>query len=194
MAETNTSLAKAGDLLTEARIRSGLSGRKAATRAQISETRWRQIVTGVTRVAKVDRETVTTMDTLARMALAVNLDPATVLKAADITATEQELADAIRRWEQGVRVSELADARDHHAPEEYEPSGLETTMANSVLDDIFSRGEAVSTRVRSVRRINIDLTSFAPSDLSDLEWENLKLEVQTAATRAMRLWLAERES
>lgn len=96
-----------GSLLEEARRTMGISGREAARRAGISESRWRGII----------RDGTAPIRTVVAMALAVNADPAEALDAADaptssegikaIVAELQARADA--RTATGGAVSGLAE-------------------------------------------------------------------------------------
>lgn len=74
-------LSTAGQALRAARTsrRPALSFRRAAARAGLSETRWRQIEQGYELRAGVKVPVSTTVDTLGRMAAAVGLDPAAVV-------------------------------------------------------------------------------------------------------------------
>lgn len=73
--------AAVGNALRAARTgrRPILSGRKAAARAGMSETRWRQIEQGYELRAGVKVPVSTTADTLCRMAAAVGLDAAKIV-------------------------------------------------------------------------------------------------------------------
>ncbi|WP_019548420.1 helix-turn-helix domain-containing protein [Streptomyces sulphureus] len=62
-----------GTLLKDALLRSGLSQRKAAERAGISETRWRQIVAGYQRVGGQEVAVTAPAETIARMALVLDV-------------------------------------------------------------------------------------------------------------------------
>lgn len=71
-----------GKVIDEARRRAGLSARKAAEQAGISEGRWRQIVNGYQPAGRGQVVTVEGPDdTVARMAQAVGVSPAELRKA-----------------------------------------------------------------------------------------------------------------
>jgi hypothetical protein len=69
-----------GDLIRIAQKEAGLSARQAAVLADISESRWRQIVSGVQRVSGGDARVRGPAETVARMARAVRLTPERLAK------------------------------------------------------------------------------------------------------------------
>jgi hypothetical protein len=75
-------------LIKEAARRARLSGREAARRAEISETRWRQIVNGYQDVGGVRIAVIAPDDTLARMAHVVGLTPGQLRQAGRAAAAE----------------------------------------------------------------------------------------------------------
>jgi hypothetical protein len=75
MSEERPSPLPEGELIKLAQIEAGMSARQAAELADISESRWRQIVSGVQRVSRNDARVEGPAVTVARMARAVGLTP-----------------------------------------------------------------------------------------------------------------------
>jgi uncharacterized OsmC-like protein len=103
-----------GALLEEARINVlRISASEAARRAQMSESRWRQVVTGVQRKAGGSVPVNPTDRTVVAMACATGVDPAEALKAAGRSGISQEsiaaIVDEIRQPAPGARLDGLAD-------------------------------------------------------------------------------------
>lgn len=71
-----------GRMLEEAREAIGISGREAARRATITDTRWRQVVSGIQARGDKTSPARPRPQTVVAMALAVDVDPAAALKAA----------------------------------------------------------------------------------------------------------------
>ena len=69
-----------------------ISGREAARRANITEARWRQVVTGVQSRAGVRVPVRPKAITVVAMALAVQIDPAEALAAAGMARTSADVA------------------------------------------------------------------------------------------------------
>lgn len=116
-----------GDLLDRARIALGISQREAARRADISEGRWRQVVTGVQRQGGVSIPVNPKPSTLVAMARAVEADvdavfdaaglaapddrPATNTKAATMADLQQQVEELRDRLEEVARRQERFDER-----------------------------------------------------------------------------------
>jgi len=82
-----------GELLEEARKTVlHLSAREAARRAGVSESRWRQVVTGVQTKAGATVPVRPTARTVVAMALAVQVDPAIALDKAGLAVSDTGLA------------------------------------------------------------------------------------------------------
>lgn len=99
-------------LIAAALKRSGLSGRKAAERAGISEGRWRQIVNGYqTPSAKIQIPVIAPPDTLARMAQVVKVTPEQLEEAGRRDAAEvlRELGEYKEPTESDPTISEIAE-------------------------------------------------------------------------------------
>ncbi|MGW4731753.1 hypothetical protein ACWEQC_21765 [Streptomyces shenzhenensis] len=75
-------------LIKQALLRARLSGREAAKRAKLSETRWRQIVNGYQDVGGVRVAVIAPDETLVRMAEAVGLTSDQLRQAGRSTAAE----------------------------------------------------------------------------------------------------------
>lgn len=104
-----------GLLLAESLRRSGLSQRKAAALAGITEGRWRQIVTGFQGVGGVRAPVTGPADTLARMALAVGVDADDLANAgrpdaADVLRSLPPLGSAPSVLDRLVKVRDDLDA------------------------------------------------------------------------------------
>jgi len=89
-----------GQLIAAALKAAGISAREAARRADISEVRWRQIVSGVQTVSGQPVPVVGPADTVARMARAVGLTSDAFMDVRDDVMTamlKDEAAEAERR-------------------------------------------------------------------------------------------------
>ena len=103
---TTEELSPAGQLLEAAR--GSMSKREAARRADISEGRWRQIVTGVQRMGKGNViPTTTKPETLTAMARAVRADVHAVLTAAGFEPPKKDSSDGV-----GAGADDDADEED----------------------------------------------------------------------------------
>ena len=85
-----------GTLLSGARQQLRLSGRAAAKRAGLSESRWRQLEAGIYLVEGEPRPVTAPPDTVLRAADAVGLDPRRALLAAGFAPDEHLLDDELR--------------------------------------------------------------------------------------------------
>ncbi|WP_196249236.1 helix-turn-helix domain-containing protein [Rhodococcoides fascians] len=100
-----------GDHIRRARQAMSLSLRKAADRAGISDSRWRQIEKGVQRRNGVDYPAVTTAETLVSIADAVELDAKELL---EIAGFPPEQADVVTRTPPAAK-SNVIDLNDFPA-------------------------------------------------------------------------------
>ena len=118
----------AADLIEKARVSRGISVRKAARVAGLSEGRWRQIAKGYQQVTSAVRAPVNAPpETLARMARAVGLPRAAMEEAgaAEVVAAMEALEQTQTRVDRGSSLAEVAnqahytmaalDAGDHTA-------------------------------------------------------------------------------
>ncbi len=86
-----------GELLEHARERVlHISARRAADRAGISGTRWRQVVTGVAWRGGEPTAVRSTPRTVVAMALAVEVDPAEALRAAELDVAPEAVEAIVR--------------------------------------------------------------------------------------------------
>lgn len=102
-----------GQLLEQAREHvHHISVREAARRAHVSDTRWRQVVTGVQTKASGRVPVNPTARTVVAMALAVGVDAGDALRAAGLEATDEAIA------------AMTAEARGPQADKGAAPAGL----------------------------------------------------------------------
>lgn len=99
-----------GTLLRQAREARGLSKRRAAHIAGVSESRWRQVESGVQVKNGQAQPAVTTPDTLVRMGNAVGLDPAELLEIAGYPAETAEHVQARIEQEDGGKSGHRSEA------------------------------------------------------------------------------------
>lgn len=96
-------LSPLGQLLETARATLGISGREAARRANITETRWRQVVRGTQTRAGGQQVTANPKPiTVVAMALAVNADPTEALQAAGLDATPSVVSRLVAQTQTSV--------------------------------------------------------------------------------------------
>ncbi|MBF6332306.1 helix-turn-helix domain-containing protein [Nocardia transvalensis] len=115
MSNTNAQSMRVARELKAAREGEKLSIRKAASRAGISESRWRQMESGVQVKNGVSSPATTTPDTLVKMARAINLDPETLLEHAGFgtsTASRRELVASVPPTMHGPRTLDLSEFTD----------------------------------------------------------------------------------
>lgn len=126
-----TELTSHGRLLEHARTKVlGLSGREAARRAGISESRWRQIVTGWQPAGAGNRIPANPSPrTIVAMALAVQLDPGQVIKAAQMVVEPVVLERLIREITAGSTDQELS-AEPVGSPAYGQPDEVESIVLN----------------------------------------------------------------
>lgn len=120
---------EAGQAIREARETLGMTKRAAARAAGISESRWRQIESGVQLKNGVEQPAVTKPETLLQIAKAVGLDPAELLEPNELDPLLTPLAAALDKGEV-IDVSEFSE-RERDMIEAF-LSGLKTGRSGRV--------------------------------------------------------------
>lgn len=130
-----------GELLESAREQVlQLSTREAARRAGISDTRWKQVVTGVAMRGGTTIPANATARTLVAMACAVNLDPTDVLTAAGTPASAESVAAMVEDLQRSraprppVKSQSLVDEIERIKKMRQIPPADRIRMVNALVD------------------------------------------------------------